>query len=100
MKGRELQGIRLRLGKTQEQLSAAMGVSSRTISRWEAHDLPVPQSAVERLQSLEMDDYRSLARVSSQRLVEELAIRAALWDRVGRAADALDSQRLLNGVQS
>lgn len=95
MKGYELQKIRHQLGRTQEQLAAAMGVSSRTISRWEAHDLPVPQSAIERLQSLHLDDYRSLANVSSVRLLNELMSRAELWDAQGlSSADTSGFSRL------
>lgn len=98
MKGYELQKIRHQLGRTQEQLAAAMGVSSRTISRWEAHDLPVPQSAIERLQSLHLDDHRSLANVSSMRLLNELMSRAELWDAQGLSSADMSGYGRLRSV--
>ena len=90
MRGKQFQEDRKRLGKTQEQAAAAIGVSSRTISRWESENQPVPDSAFERLRHIELDDHRPLARVSSQRLIEELATRAALWDKAGITSDTED----------
>lgn len=100
MNGYELQRTRHKLGRTQEQLATAMGVSSRTISRWEAHNLPVPQSAVDRLQNLTLDDYRSLARVSSVRLLDELRTRAEMWDAQGLSSADTSGYSRLRAVAS
>lgn len=92
MRGREFQEERKRLGKTQEQAAAAVGVAARTISRWERDNHPVPEYALERLRHIQMDDHRPLTRVSSQRLLEELATRAALWDKAGITGDPLTEE--------
>lgn len=99
MRGYELHKIRQRLNKNQEQMAAALGVSSRTISRWEVGDLPVPYEIVQRLQNLELDDDKSLARVSSRRLLDELMQRAKLWDTAGLSS-AMPSGPRLRAVAS
>lgn len=85
MNGKDLQLHRGELGMSQQQIAVAIGVSTQTISRWERDLQPVPQYAIERLRDLRLDDHRSLARVSSKRLIDELATRAALWDAAGVA---------------
>lgn len=94
MRGHELQEIRLKMHKSQEQMAAALGVSGRTISRWEVSDLPIPYEAVQRLQTMHLDDDRSLARVSAKRLLDELMTRASLWDAAGLTGDMPAGPRL------
>lgn len=94
MKGHELQRIRTQLNKSQTEMSAALGISPRTISRWESQDYPIPQDIIERLQSLHLDDDRSLLRVSSVRMLKELLNRAAAWDAIGLNSETGTGPRL------
>lgn len=87
MKGHELLQIRKQLDKTQTEMAAALGVALRTVSRWETQDYPLPQEIVQRLQSLHLDDDRSLIRVSSTRMLKELMSRAAAWDAAGLTSE-------------
>lgn len=94
MKGHELQRIRTQLDKSQTQMAAALGVSPRTISRWETQDYPIPQEIIQRIQSLHLDDDRSLLRVSSTRMLKELLSRAAAWDSMGLNSETPSGPRL------
>lgn len=94
MKGNELQRIRMQLDKSQTQMASALGVSPRTISRWETQDYPIPQEVIQRIQSLHLDDDRSLLRVSSTRMLKELLSRAAAWDAMGLNSAAPSGPRL------
>jgi DNA-binding transcriptional regulator YiaG len=50
MKGAEFCALREGMGLTQEQLAVAMGVRTRTISRWEnGSNIPVPAERLLRL---------------------------------------------------
>lgn len=76
MNGNELRELRGKLQLTQQQLSTALGVSMRSLSRWESADLPVPSEVIGRLRNMTRDDTESLARFSSFRLLSELMSRA------------------------
>lgn len=69
--------MRGQLHLTQQQLSTALGVSMRTLSRWESGNLPVPSEVIGRLRNMSSNDTESLARFSSFRLVSELMSRAS-----------------------
>lgn len=56
--------------------------------------MPIPYETIQRLQTLHLDDDRSLARVSSKRLLEELMTRASMWDAAGISSAAMPGTRL------
>ncbi len=41
--GRELKGIRVRLGLTQAQLAEAVGVTPNTVARWERSEISISE---------------------------------------------------------
>ncbi len=45
MKGQELRRLRLRMGLTQKQLGAEVGVAENTIARWERGEMKINEPA-------------------------------------------------------
>jgi len=52
MNGKELRGVRKRLGWTQKQLAKEAAVTSNTVARWERDEVPIRESMARLLQSI------------------------------------------------
>jgi len=91
-----LKDIRTRLGFTQRALGQKLGVTTRTINRWETGETEVPASAVPRAVALlRARDPGAADRIAIEAklpgaLAQEEARRSALDHAVYAAADALD----------
>lgn len=91
-----LKDIRGRLGLTQRALGQRLGVTTRTVNRWETGGTEVPASAVPRaIALLRARDPGAADRLAVEAklpgaLAQEEARRAALEHAVYAAADALD----------
>lgn len=75
---------RLALGKSQEEMGAALGVSSRHISRWETGTTPIPDDMKDRIERLDSNETPNLSRIASIVLIKELESRAQQWDQYAR----------------
>jgi DNA-binding transcriptional regulator YiaG len=45
LSGKELRAARQELGLTVTEIAASLGVSARTIDRWESSEKPIPETA-------------------------------------------------------
>jgi transcriptional regulator with XRE-family HTH domain len=52
MNGKELRGIRKRLGLTQKQLAKEAAVTSNTVARWERDEVAIRESMARLIQSI------------------------------------------------
>lgn len=91
----ELRKLRADHNLTQAQLAARMGVSARTLSRWESGETPISDEIAERIYAALTLKRRpvDLARATSTELAVELLNRAQRWDRI-EAAQAAKENRL------
>lgn len=91
-----LKDIRTRLGLTQRTLGQRLGVTTRTINRWETGDTEVPANAVPRaIALLRARDAAAADRIAIEAklpgaLAQEEARKATVDHAVYAAADALD----------
>lgn len=91
-----LKDIRTRLALTQRALGQKLGVTTRTINRWEGGETEVPASVLPRAIALlrardpSAADHLAIEAKLPGALAQEEARRAALDHAVYAAADALD----------
>lgn len=91
-----LKDIRRRLGATQRAFGQKLGVTARTVTRWELEQSPMPHDALPRaLLLLRAKDAAAADRIALDlglpaAAAQEDARRAALDHAVFAAADALD----------
>jgi transcriptional regulator with XRE-family HTH domain len=77
MTGEQLGDLRVQLGLTQHQLAVLLVVERRTVIRWEAGTLPIPDRSLFWLAPLLL--YSDLPRESRCNLGEKLSLQGPLW---------------------
>lgn len=72
MKNEEFKSIRKKLGRTQEELSIQLGVTARTISRYETGKYPIPWWIAERMEGTRIKEKNRIVYDPELVTLEEL----------------------------